>query len=258
MQQPLTHSIESKQIKIAWEGGILFLGKLIGGVLKWLSQVIIARLVGPAMLGLYMIGLALLQILTRIADLGLQSGTLRYVSLYRGVNEQEKVKGTIISALGLSLIGGIILGFLFFLLSPFLANSIFHKAQLTPVLKIFAFALPFFTIMMVAISITQSFQVMKYSVWGQQFFHPIINIFLIVILVKVGLKVAGPVWAFAGASLLTILLLLIFIHRLFPDIFRADVKSIFQVKELTFFSFPLAFAGFFSFPLGTTVDTHFG
>ena len=83
---------------IAKGAGIVFIGTIIGTGLKYLFELIVARNLGSELFGLFFLGFSIFKISEVISTLGLHNGILRYVALYAGENDRQRVKGVIILA----------------------------------------------------------------------------------------------------------------------------------------------------------------
>ena len=75
------------------------------------SRLIIARL-GASDYGLVALGFAVMSIAATLSMVGMQSGIVRYVSFYKGKEDKGRIKGTIISALKITLPLSFILAFI--------------------------------------------------------------------------------------------------------------------------------------------------
>ena len=65
---------------------------LISKIFSYIYKIIIARYFGADIYGLYNLSLVIIGLFAAISGLGLSEGTLRYISLYRGKNEKEKIR----------------------------------------------------------------------------------------------------------------------------------------------------------------------
>jgi len=110
--------------KIAKGAGIGFMGTFIGMALGYLSRMVIARWLGAADYGLICLVFAAMTIAATLSLVGLPSGIVRYVSFYKGKGNKGRIKGTIISALKISIPISLVLTLLVFALQTgFLLTS---------------------------------------------------------------------------------------------------------------------------------------
>ena len=85
--------------KIAKGAGFVLIGTLIGRAFGYGSRIIIARFLGANDYGLISLGFAALTMAAALAAIGLPSGITRYVSFYKGKEDERRIKGTIIYAI---------------------------------------------------------------------------------------------------------------------------------------------------------------
>ncbi len=229
----------SKQV--AKGAGITFVGDFFGKGTNYISQVVIARLLGVEVFGLYALGLVIFNVAQTFATMGLAQGGLRYVSIYQATGDKDKVKGTIIQSLCIPFMLGSIIGLIGFFLADDIAR-IFNKPTLTNVIKIVSLGIPFMATLMVAAVIPRGFLKTQYFVYSKNIFHPIVNLALVMLFYWLGFYLLGAVSAWIIAAGLGLLLSIYFIGREFPEFTK--VKASYNAKELIAFSIPLALAGF--------------
>src|SRR5215217_4082803 len=182
--------------RIARGAGISSFGQGIERVLLYATQVALARLYGPAQLGLYALGVTVTEMAQVLAQLGMNHGVVRYVAHYQAERDISRVRGTIllalwtVSALGVVLTGLMVLG------SGFLANEVFDKPPLKTGITIVAFAVPFFALMNIAGWATQGFQTVRYATYVQRMQRPLLNLILIAMFYIAGLEIFGAYLAY--------------------------------------------------------------
>jgi O-antigen/teichoic acid export membrane protein len=151
--------------KVVKGAGINFSGMVIGAFLGFLSRIILARWLEASDYGLISLGIAALSIASTLAMVGMTTGVTRYVSFYRAKGDEGGIKGTIVSALKISFPISLALAALLCFGSDWISIYIFHAPELSPVLKIFAFALPFLTLATIFLSATLGFEDMRYNAY---------------------------------------------------------------------------------------------
>ena len=122
---------------------IVFIGVMISRILGYLYRVIVARYYGPEVYGLFSLALMVSGWFIAVSALGLAEGLLRFISLYRGKKELEKIKWLFKFSLIILTITGVLAGILLFVFSEYISITIFHNASLIAYLKIFSIAIPF-------------------------------------------------------------------------------------------------------------------
>jgi len=245
MEMEESYSYLNESLKKVVKGvGFGFTGAIIGRVFGYLTRIVLARFLSADCYGLLNLGLAGFSIAAAIAALGLGSGVIRYVSYYKGKGEEGKIKGTIYSALKISLPVALAFSFLLYSGSDWLAIHVFHDQALSPVLKIFSFAIPFAILAGNFISVTIGFQDLRYNIYVHDISENAVRLIAIVILLSLGFGLLGAAWGWCIATMSTPFLALYFLEkRVFP-LFRRKTKPEPMGKELFAFSWPLLLVGF--------------
>ena len=93
----LKETRESKELNISLKllaktSLIVFIGVILSKILSYFYRVIVARYLGAEIYGLYSLGLMITALFIAVSSLGILYGTLRYIPLYRGKEEWNKVK----------------------------------------------------------------------------------------------------------------------------------------------------------------------
>ena len=230
--------------KIVQGAEITFLGKVGSTGIKYVTQVVLAQLLGAQLFGLYALGLTINQFGELFARLGLDNGASRYVSIYYSKGDSHRLKGILLLAVGLPFCMGLMLGTAFFFAADDIARVIFSKPHLAPILRIFAIAFPFGATATVGAFTSTGFQVTTYFVYIRELILPLTNLLVAVFLCLLGLQLWGATIAWLIAVIAGWLATLHFIRRLFPDIGKRSVKPIFELKQLLAFSLPLSLGSF--------------
>jgi len=237
---------------IAKGTGIGFAGAIFGTGVGYLSRMVIARFLGPEDYGLISLGFAVMMIGTTLSLMGLSSGVQRFVAYYQGKGDEERIKGTIISALKVAVPMSLFFMVVVVLGADWISINIFHESDLTPVLMIFAIGIPFWTLTTIFNSVSIGFQKIEYNVYTTYIFKDSFKLIAIVSLLAAGYGVIGAavgwVLAIVGMSVLAFYFLE---KKVFP-IFNNTVKSILIHKELYYFSYPLIFVGILDMITGWT------
>ena len=237
--------------KIAKGASFVLIGTLIGRACGYGSRLIIARL-GVGDYGLVSLGFAALSVVAILSLVGMQSGVVRYVSFYKGREDKGRIKGTIISALRITLPLSLILALILFWQANWLSIHFFHDATLTPILRVFSIGIPFLVLTSNFLSATIGFQDMRYSVYTQYIFQEPLKLALIVILLALGFGVLGAAWGWVITLITTSFLAFYFLEKKVFPIFRTGVKAVSVDKELLSFSLPLLFASIAGLIMGWT------
>lgn len=142
---------------------ITIISTIINGGLGALFYIFLARLMGPADFGLLTISLTAMVLVADIADIGTNTGLIRFVASNLLVDKDRAYRFLKLS-LEIKLMVWIISCITIFLSAPFLATNIFHKANLLIPLRLVAFGVGGALLFTFATSMLQAFQ--KYFLWS--------------------------------------------------------------------------------------------
>ncbi len=142
---------------------ITIFGTLINGTLGALFYILLARFLGPSDFGLITIALTTMVLIADIADIGTNTGLVRFVSSNLERNKEKAYRFLKLS-LEIKLIAWAISFLTFFLLVPFLATNIFHKEQLIFPLRLVTFGVGGALLFTFATSSLQAYQ--RYFTWS--------------------------------------------------------------------------------------------
>jgi O-antigen/teichoic acid export membrane protein len=234
---------------IAKGAGVVFAGMLVGSVLRYVLQIIVARNLGPGLFGLFVLGLTLFKILGMLSELGLPNGLVRFIAIYSGLKDSPRLKGIIKLSLRSSFLAALVIGFATFLLSRFLAEQIFKEPGLIPVLKLVALLIPFSTLTTMLVFTLQGFKVLQFKIAVREIFEPLFRLVFVLLALMVGWKLLGIFLVYLAASVLACWLGFYFLRRIFPEITDRRVVPVFETRKLFSFSWPLLFIFFFGYLL---------
>jgi O-antigen/teichoic acid export membrane protein len=225
--------------RLASGTGISILGRAVGRAGYTVSQVLLARLLGPANFGLYAIGWTLLCIAAVVAPLGLDQAVVRFGTHYYG-QDKQKLKGALLHCIGYSLLSGLVLAIVCWWIAPWLALRVFHKPQLAGLLRGFALAIPLCSGAAVAAAATRITQRMKFSIIIDDFSRQGSAALMIVVLFLVGGGLRGAVGAVVASFGVSLFVGLLLVWQIFRLDLSSDVNAESVHREILSFS-PTAF-----------------
>lgn len=228
--------------KIAEGASITLFGGVFGRGVNFFFNILLGRVLGASYYGIYALGYSIVEVLQNFSMLGLQNGVVRYVSLHRGEGHPDRVKGTLISAISISAVSSLIVGGMLFLLSDVIALKIFNNPDLRQVLKGLSFALPFNAIVITSTASARSFLKIKYDVGVRMVFHPTVQFLAVSLVFLAGLRLLGVIYAVVMSSVLSAILGIYFLIKIFPKIL-SDLQPSYQTKKLLKFSIPVLLVG---------------
>ncbi len=223
--------------------GIAFVGVILWNALRYVTQFMVARTLGPAPYGRYALGFAVVAFAAMIAELGLPQGLVRFVAVDRGLGDDRRVKGTILRAVGIGVLSGAALALVVILLAGPVAVGIFGDGEMRLVLMLLAVSLPLATPTTMLVSVFQGLRLLKYRTLVKETLDPLARNVIIAICLLLGGGLLSVVAAHLAASVVCLAAAGFLLARAFPPVFSPLVPPIYDMKRLLGFSWPLLFVG---------------
>jgi O-antigen/teichoic acid export membrane protein len=215
---------------------VALLGGLVGSVVGWLGQLLLARLLGPGGFGSYAIGVAMVSIAAQISTLGLSSASIYFVARYAR-DEAAKARDVLMQSVGASLFTGLVVGSVLFLLSPLAAKHFFHRPDLAPMLRMFALSVGFVASFRVARAATTVSYKLSYRVY-LDLISTGSFLLIFVALYLLGGRLGGASVAYLVSTVLGCGASVYFLIRLFPGLFAASSRPSLMLREIFAYSMP--------------------
>lgn len=145
------------------QSSITIVGTMLNGLLGALFYILVARILGPVEFGLLTISIVTLTLIADMADIGTNTGLIRFVSSNL-THDKDKAMRFLKLSLEIKIVVWLIAFLAIFFMAPFLARDIFHKTELILPLRLVAFGVGGALLFSFATSSLQSFQ--KYFLWS--------------------------------------------------------------------------------------------
>lgn len=227
--------------KVTKGAGIILGGNFAGKALLFFYTIFLAKVLGPEDLGLYFLGVTIIKSMTILSILGLDTGIVRYVSIYHGRNDPGRMKGTIIFSGIISMAPSILFIIVALYFGDFVADSVFHKPRLGLIIKLLSLALPFEALMKIFLSATRGLKLMQHSAIIENLAWISIRIiFAIFFIYWMGWGLKGVVLAYILSSFFAAGLAFFYANKLF-NLLDKKTEVIFENRELLRFSIPMVF-----------------
>jgi O-antigen/teichoic acid export membrane protein len=243
MNQPSDNN-RADIIKIAQGGGIILSGTLIGKIILFLYTLFLAKVLGVNDLGLYFLGLSFIRIISSFSVLGLDTGVVRFVSIYNSRKDIHRLKGTIVISLILSFFFNIFIASVIIVLADFIASNFFNKPDLVLVIRFFALSLPFDCSIKILLASTRGMKLMHYTALSENIVWVSLRfLFALIFIYVLPSKLFGVVLSYLLSSILTALLSLYSVNKIIP-FKNSSTHYMFDIRNIFKFSLPMAFSGF--------------
>lgn len=227
--------------KVVKGTGIIFFGSILGTILGLVGTILIARFYSVEEFGFYGLITFIVTFFIAIASLGLLDGCPRYISYYRGKQDDEKIKGTINASFIIISISSAIVTILLFFSADFISNQIFKTGELSILIKIVVIGLPFWILILLIISIFRGFESVKEKVYFEYFLLGFIKIPLFVGVIALGLTFNYILAAYTFSIIFTFLIAIFYLIKKLPEKIKKVKNTVSQTKTLLLFSWPLVF-----------------
>jgi O-antigen/teichoic acid export membrane protein len=238
----------NKSLKLlAKSSVIVFLSIVLSKIFTYAYRIIIARSLGPEVYGLFSLAIMVLGWFVAFSSLGLNAGLLRYVALYRGGKEVNKIRFIFKTSIIVILVSTTISSIILFLSSEFISINFFHNSDLIIFLKIFSVLIPLSVFSNIFLSIIQAYEKINWHAFILNILQNAVKLIMIIILIFLGLKTNAIIFSYFLA-IVAILFVSYFVCKYkIPEIFKKyelqkKIKKDIN-KKLFSYSFPALFAG---------------
>jgi O-antigen/teichoic acid export membrane protein len=240
--EPKVSNFEQNIKIVAKGGGVTFAGKLFLNVLRFVTALLLARILGADQLGLYSLSLSALNITMGLALFGLDAAIIRYIAIMVGREDDHGTWGAIQIGIGISLILSAILGTALYAFSFTIAENVFHEPGLAPLLQLASVFVPILVVNDQLYNAIRGFKKFGESVIAQYVYQPVTRLIMIGILAVIGLNARYAVIAYALSTVTASIAMFIFLNKSFP-LKRTIKVAPSLLKEMMSFAFPVWLSG---------------
>ena len=224
---------------------MIFILLIVSKLLSYFYRIVIARYYGPEVYGLFSLSIMIMGWFAAFSSFGLYEGLLRFVSIYRGKKEKDKIRYTCHISIFISLFSSIVAGILLFILAEPIAINLFHSPNLIIFLKIFSFTIPFFLLSNVLLSIMQAYERIKAYTIILDVIQHFAKALILVLLIFIGFSSSSVIISYSVGIIIIFLLSFLYCKYKIPEIFekhlltKQNKKTI--RKQLLSYSWPILF-----------------
>jgi O-antigen/teichoic acid export membrane protein len=229
--------------KVSVRGGFHVMWGLVAStVISAAGTIIIALLLGADNYGLYAIALTAPNLIVLFRDWGVNFAMIRYTAQSKAEDKAANIRGIFMSGLIFEIAVGIALSLISFLLSGFLATTVFIRPTIVPLLQIASFIILTSALVSTATAAFTGVEKMHLNsimVVSQS----ILKTALIIALVLLGLGTYGAITGFTIATLLAGLIgimLMFTIYRSLPNLNGSKLEIGGNIKTMLKYGLPLS------------------
>ena len=207
--------------KFTFDVSWVFISQIITLAAGFLLSVILGRFLGAAPFGLFTMTLTIYMIASLVGGIGIPAAIVKYVAEFK----ENKEKLNIFVSCGVinSAIFGAIIGSVLFALSGMLAG-IFNMPELTDLIKIVAFALPFLVVNNTLLGLLNGLREMKsYSL--RAVIRSALLLGFTILLIGIGFGIKGAILALLLSEVGTLFLLIFISRNFFHFVIQDYVKT---------------------------------
>jgi O-antigen/teichoic acid export membrane protein len=166
-------------------------------------------------MGIYQLALAVFAMAGTVSQLGMNSGLLRFVPIFRARGDRARMVGAVRLSVTVALLTSGALGLGLFLLAEPVARGVFDEPGFAPVARAVAVAVPFFAATNVLLAATQALGKMQYRALVSNMIEPLSRFVVAALLFLVGWRLWGAVGALVAASVVAASVAGIYQRRLY-------------------------------------------
>lgn len=230
------------------QSSVIFAGKAAAYGLGMLSLVLMARILGPALLGRYQLGLVIVQVGSVLCTLGFGNGLVRFISPFE-IEGGEKIPSLLLFSLGTTVLASVALSATLYFLSSYIAHHYFHSAEMTDVIKLFCLYLPVFALFRVGSSAVTGAKRPDLESNIENIAAPSAFIVLLLAVALLGGGLFGCIAVRVLSHVIAIACIFWFLVRRYGRFFRRWSRS-FELKKYLSFTFPMMLIGLVYLLLG--------
>jgi O-antigen/teichoic acid export membrane protein len=246
--------LDTSDLKLVAKGSaVAFWSRLYAVALGYVITLIIARVLGPKLMGSFFLGFAILSVLSTFCQMGLGSGLIKFLSIGLLDEDYEYIKNILLFSIKCILGVSIGIAALVFISRDLLSLHVFSDPDLKLVLFFIAATLPFYSLFLFSVEALKSFKKIGRLTAIQNLFFPTVRLLFLVFLFWIGLRLGSPLISLLLATVLSLAAFSFLLKRLIPQGTYNSDRAL-DARELFSVSIPL-YLSFIMFLLISWTDT---
>ncbi|MGH7797412.1 MAG: flippase [Candidatus Binatia bacterium] len=221
--------------------GIVVIGLAIHLVITMVTEALVARHLGPVEYGLISWSVMLLNVLSMISGLGLNTAARRFVPIFVQQADWASLRGSLILTSLLTAGGGVVGCAAFLVGAESLSFAIFDNARLSQILTILAFAVPFWSLQKIFIGLAAGFKYPGVKVVMDDLVVPMGLLGVVTVAIVFDLRELGITVGYAFVYVISAVVSGITIAKRTAWVWFAPIVPRYHVRRILDFSWPLIF-----------------
>ncbi len=192
--------------------GWSFVSLGISALVHFILRIILARYFSVDEIGLYSLSFTAYSFGLTLSAFGINAALTKYTAQYR--EDTSKISALFTAGSVISLAIGILMGFLLYVISPFIANTFLHMPEMTNLLRIVAISLPFIALQKAELGFLNGQRRMRLFAFIN-IFQNILVLALTIGFVVLGFELSGAVWGLVLPVVITSILASLLLRKYF-------------------------------------------
>ena len=179
---PASSRVDSTAVRaVAREGGWAGIFNLFGAAIRYGNSIILTRLLGAKLYGLYALANTVVTVITIPSSLGLPTSMVHFVASYAETGKWDRLRWVVKAAFRAVFFSSILGALVVLALSPWASHTVFKKDGLLLPLGGLAVALPFLALYLVSSGGLQGLKAIRGKVFIERIAHPLFFSILLVV-----------------------------------------------------------------------------
>lgn len=178
---------------------LVLTGNIFAASLGFISVLIITRTLSVSDFGLFNIAISIILIGPRLAALGMDTSMIKFASSYLSAGKTKEATQTLRTTVIMQITASLILAIAIFSIAPILAQKVFRYHNLTPLIRLAAFGVLFFSLLNYLKSVLYTYQLFKKCVVLQLWIDAtrLSAVVILMLFLKKGVFAAVGIFAFS-------------------------------------------------------------
>ncbi|QLH76901.1 flippase [Halosimplex rubrum] len=216
-------SYSSSLLALTQGATLFFIGRILKNGLTALFNLILTRGLGATLFGIYTYAWTLTSLAIVLGRLGTGKSLLRFIPDYS--DDLAKRNNFFSLALFTAVTGSSVIGVVFYVAAPTISSQTLESPLLVQALRIFAFALPFYTLIRLTGEVFRSVEKIKYKIVLIDILSPLSKVVFTGIVLAVGYSLLGVVTTLLLVGVFTFFIGIIMI------IHSTDLRPSFDLQQ---------------------------